>query len=316
VSLTVAVPDRAMLDRLAAAEPDVDLLEWTPGAAALPRPVDLLVVPYTTSFGFLSSLAGQPVGVVQSQSLGYDGVADALPDGMLFCNAVGVHEAPTAELAVALILSAQRGLRELALNQARGSWDRAVYPGLAGSSVLIVGVGGVGEQVRRRIEPFDVTVTRVARTARDDEHGRVHALGDLASLMADADIVVIAVPLSDSTRHLVDDDLLGRMRPGALLVNVSRGPIVDTDALVKHVRAGRVRAALDVVDPEPLPAGHPLWSLDGVTISPHLGGNVASMPARIDPLIREQLGRLARGLPPVNIVAGTDAGETPPQTGS
>ncbi|MCU1557481.1 MAG: hydroxyacid dehydrogenase [Microbacteriaceae bacterium] len=303
-SIAVALPDEGTLNRLSPAPDGVEFVVWTPDDAPLGHPIDLLVLPYMGSTASLPRLAESTVAVVQSQSLGYDGVQQLLPPGITYCNAVGVHEGPTAELALALILSAQRGLREAAIAQESGSWQHENYPGLAGRSVLLIGVGGVGREIEMRLRPFDVTISRMARTARVDERGAILAMSSLDEALPVAEIVVIAVPLSTDTRHLVSAEFLARMRPGALLVNVSRGAIVDTDALVERLEKGSVRAALDVTDPEPLPSDHPLWHAPGVVITPHVGGHVQTMPTRIDPLIRDQIHRLQNGLPPINIVIG------------
>jgi phosphoglycerate dehydrogenase-like enzyme len=298
MTLTVAVPDQAMHSRLAAAvDSDVDLVVWRPGDAPLGRIIDLLVMPYTVSYETLTGLGGA-VRHIQSQSLGYDGAANSVPDGVSFSNAVGVHEAPTAEMAMTLILASQRGWPAVGRNQDSQKWDRPMWPGLIGQRVLLIGVGGIGREFEKRITGFDVHLTRAARTARDDIHG----IDELPRLLPDADIVVLAVPLRDETRGLVDGEFLDRLPHGALVVNVSRGPIVDTDALVERVASGAVRAALDVVDPEPLPTGHPLWSLPGSLLSPHLGGAVLSMNTRVDPLVLEQIDLLTRGERPKNIV--------------
>ncbi|MET4783221.1 NAD(P)-dependent oxidoreductase [Glaciihabitans sp. UYNi722] len=305
MTITVALPDATTLKRLSPAPEGVDFVVWTTDEPPLEAPIDLLLLPYSVSSDALPKLADSTVSVVQSQALGFNGVADALPPGIAYCNAVGVHEGPTAELAVALILSAQRGLDVMARTQPSGRWQRDWYPGLVGCSVLIIGVGGVGGAIARRLAPFEASITRAARTARTDEAGDIHSMDDLPELLAAADIVVIGVPLTAETTHLVDAEFLDLMRPGALLVNVSRGPIVDTEALTDRVRTGAVRAALDVVDPEPLPADHPLWTLPGSTLTPHIGGNVSSMPTRIDPIVREQISRLRNGLSPLNIVVDT-----------
>jgi phosphoglycerate dehydrogenase-like enzyme len=305
MTITVAVPDSAMLDRLTPAGDDVVLEVWTTDYPPLDHPVDLVVLPYSVSAAALPKLADSPVSVVQSQALGYDAVERALPAGLAYCNAVGVHEGPTAELAVALILESQRGLDVLARAQPSGSWRRDWYPGLLGRSVLIIGVGGVGEAVAARLVPFGVTISRVARTARGDQRGVIHSLADLPRLLGEADIVVLGIPLTPDTTGMVDAAFLAKMKPGALLVNVSRGAIVDTDALTERARTGAIRVAIDVVDPEPLPADHPLWTLPGVIITPHLGGNISSMPSRVDPLVRQQISRLQSGLPPLNIVVDT-----------
>jgi phosphoglycerate dehydrogenase-like enzyme len=300
MTLTVAVPDRAMRDRIAGSVRDgVDIVVWRPGNEPLAAAIDLLVMPYTVSYDSLKDL-GPRVRHIQSQSLGYDGADGSVPAGVTFSNAVGVHEAPTAELAMTLILASQRGWPEVGRNQDSQKWERPTWPGLIGQRVLLIGVGGIGREFEQRIAGFDVALTRVARTARDDIHG----VDELRDLLPTADIVVLAIPLNDDTRGLVDSAFLDLLPHGALVVNVSRGVIVDTDALVEHVRSGAVRAALDVVDPEPLPAGHPLWSLPGSLISPHLGGAVQSMNTRIDPLVLAQIDLLLRGERPKNIVIG------------
>jgi phosphoglycerate dehydrogenase-like enzyme len=199
---------------------------------------------------------------------------------------------------VTLALASQRGWPEIGRNQVAGKWERSAFPGLIGKRVLLVGVGGIGREVEKRLAGFEVELTRVARTARDG----IHAIGELPQLLPQADIVILAVPLSDETRGLVDGAFLDLLPHGALVINVSRGPIVDTDALVERVRTGAVRSALDVFDPEPLPAGHPLWSLPGSLVSPHLGGNVQSMRDRIDPLIVRQVDRLLADQKPDHIV--------------
>jgi phosphoglycerate dehydrogenase-like enzyme len=298
MTITVAVPDPAMLQRLAAATPhDADLVVWRPGDADLGRTIDLLVMPYTVSYESLRGLHGTVLHV-QSQSLGYDGADRFVPAGVTFSNAVGVHEAPTAEMAMTLILASQRGWPDVGRNQDSQKWDRPTWPGLIGQRVLLIGVGGIGREFEARISGFGAQLTRVARTARENTHG----IDELPGLLPNADIVVLAIPLNEETRALVDDAFLDRLPAGALVVNVSRGPIVDTNALVEHVRSGAVRSALDVVDPEPLPSGHPLWSLPGSLISPHLGGAVQSMNTRVDPLVLEQIDLLLRGERPKNVV--------------
>lgn len=308
MTVFVAVPDATMLERLTPAGEDVALEVWTTDDSPLDRSIDLLVLPYSVSAEALPRLAASRVSVVQSQALGYNGVAEVLPPGIRYANAVGVHEGPTAELAVGLILESQRGLDVIARAQPAGLWKRDWYPGLLGRAVLIIGVGGVGAAIEKRLAPFDVEITRVARTGRTDALGAIHPLGALPELLPAADIVVIAVPLTVETTNMVDAAFLDRMKAGALLVNISRGAIVDTDALTERARTGAIRAAIDVVEPEPLPADHPLWTLPGVIITPHIGGNISSMPSRVDPLVREQIRRLREHQEPLNIVVDTRTG--------
>ena len=299
--ITVVVPTNGLRRRLAPQLGDVRFEVWAPGwAESFPGPADLLVLPYLIPAAGLRALAGLPVGVVQSQTLGYDGVAEHLPAGLVYCNAVGVHEGSTAELALALILGMLRGVPDAIRDADRGAWEHRRHPGLAGRRVLVLGAGGVGREVVRRLEPFDVDLEVVARSARPGVHGPA----DLPGLLAAAEIVIVAVPLSAESRGLVDAGFLAAMPDGALLVNVSRGPVVDTDALVAELRSGRLRAALDVTDPEPLPSGHPLWTLPGVLITPHLGGDTDAMDARVDRIVREQVRRLASGEPPLDVVVG------------
>ncbi len=294
----MALPDQQMLDRLAPqVGEDVELVVWMPGDSPLDRVIDLFVMNYTVAYSALASLGGL-VKHVQSQSLGYDGAEASIPAGTTLSNAVGVHEGPTAEMAMTLILASQRGWPEVGRNQDARSWDRPMWPGLIGTRLLLVGVGGIGREFENRITGFDVELTRVARTARDGVHG----IDELPGLLPFADIVVLAIPLNDETTGLVDGAFLDRLPHGALLVNVSRGRIVDTDALVARLRTGAVRSALDVMDPEPLPADHPLWSLPGSLLSPHLGGNVASINDRVDPLVLRQIEHLRRGEPLEHIV--------------
>ena len=298
--IRVALPDEVILERLGPPPEGATYTVWNLEGPA-PEPIDLLVLPYMIPAAELARLEGVRVRVVQAQTLGYDGVADALPGGVTYCNAVEVHEASTAELTLGLVLAAQRGLPELFEAQREGRWAHAQFPGLAGRRVLLIGVGGVGREIELRLAPFEVDLVRVARTAREGVHG----LDELPALLPEADIVVLAVPLTDDTRGLVSTEFLAAMKRDALLVNVSRGPVVDTAALVTALGEERVRAALDVVDPEPLPADHPLWSAPGAIITPHVGGHTGAMAGRVDRLIHEQVRRLLAGEPPANVVIST-----------
>jgi phosphoglycerate dehydrogenase-like enzyme len=297
---TVLLPTAGLRERLAPHLPGRDLRVWAAGSGErMPWPADLVVLPYMAPPSALRALEGWR-GLAQLQTLGYDGIAEHLPPGVSCCNAVGVHEASTAELALALILAMQRGIDGAVRSAAAGRWEHRRRPGLAGSRVLLIGVGGVGREIARCLDPFDAELTLVGRTAR----GAVKATAELPRLLPEADIVVVAVPLDTATRGLVDAAFLTAMRPGALLVNVSRGPVVDTEALVAAVRQGKVRAALDVTDPEPLPPDHPLWTLPDVLVTPHLGGDTDAMDARIDRIVIEQVRRLESCRPPLHLVAG------------
>ncbi|MET9957217.1 2-hydroxyacid dehydrogenase [Streptomyces sp. NPDC006339] len=249
------------------------------------------------------------VRAVQTLSAGIDHVTPGLGSlrpGVRLCNARGVHEASTAELTLALILASLRGIPGFVRGQDAEEWRAGFYPALADKSVLIVGYGSIGAAIEDRLVPFECArVVRVARSARATERGPVHALSELPALLPEADVVVLSTPLTAETRHLADAGFLARMRDGALLVNVARGPVVDTAALLKEVEGGRITAALDVTDPEPLPAGHPLWHAPGVLVSPHVGGSTSAFMPRAKRLLAAQLNRFAAGEELANVVLTT-----------
>jgi phosphoglycerate dehydrogenase-like enzyme len=246
-------------------------------------------------------LAAMPrLRVVQTLTAGVDHIRAGVPDGVRLCNGRGIHNASTAELAVTLMLASLRGIPELVHAQDEGMWKQGWQQSLADKTVLIVGYGDIGADLERRLVPFEVEVLRVARTARDG----VHATQELPALLPRADVVVLVVPATPETRGMVDGEFLDRMRDGALLVNVARGPVVDTDALLARLSTGRIRAALDVTDPEPLPADHPLWHAPGVLITPHVGGATPAMWPRAYRLVRAQLERFAAGEPLANVMTG------------
>ena len=236
----------------------------------------------------------------QTFSAGVDRIVGRLPDGLMLCDAAGVHDIAVAEWVVMVILATQRRLPEHVLGQHAGSWRRERLTGrdLDGATVALVGAGAIGRAVEARLLPFGVRVVRLARRARDG----VRAVGELKTTLAAADIAVILIPLTPETAGLFDAPTIAAMKPGALLVNASRGGIVDTDALTAAVVGGRIRVALDVTDPEPLPDGHPLWAAPGALVTPHVASDVRDEDARAWQLIVEQVERLARGEPLINEV--------------
>jgi phosphoglycerate dehydrogenase-like enzyme len=271
------------------------------------------VVPYmkapSVSQRPLSDMAS--VQVVQTLSAGIDHVEPALRllrPGVRLCNARGVHEASTAELTLTLILASLRGVPGFVRAQDKGEWRGGFRPALADKSVLIVGYGSIGAAIEDRLVPFEVArVARVARSERTTARGPVHPLTDLPSLLPEADVVVLSTPLTEQTKGLVDADFLALMKDGALLVNVARGGVVDTKALLTELETGRVLAALDVTDPEPLPPGHPLWQAPGVLISPHVGGPTSAFLPRAKRLLVDQLHRFVNQEPLRNVVLTTGA---------
>ena len=238
--------------------------------------------------------------VLQTMSAGVEHLRPAVADSVTLCNGRGVHTASTAELTVAMILAAQRGIPDFVRLQDQQVWRPERLQSLADRTVLIVGYGDIGAAIERRLDGFEVEIVRVARSARDGVHG----FEELRTLLPLADVVVLIVPITDQTIGMVDAGFLATMKEGALLVNVSRGQVVVTEDLVSALDSGHVRAALDVTDPEPLPAGHPLWSAPGALVLPHVAGGSSAMWPRAYTLIREQLFRFVEGEPLVNVVTG------------
>ncbi|GLY19295.1 dehydrogenase [Kineosporia sp. NBRC 101677] len=302
MSIVVSLPSDELFQALSGL-PGITPVRWDLEEPPPRKDLDLVVPPYLSKPPALRALEQVGRCVVQSQSIGYDGVSQALPEGFTFCNAASVHETSTAELAVGLIIAAQRELPGFVLAAQQGEWRGGTTRSLADSQVLVIGQGGVGRAVTSRLAPFEVTLVRVASKSRTDADGEVvHGVDELPQLLPEADVVVLAVPLGPGTTGLVDEAFLAALKPGALLVNVARGPVVNTDALVAALSEGRIRAALDVTDPEPLPAGHPLWKLDNVLITPHVGGNTTAMTPRVTALVRAQAEALRDGKPLRNIV--------------
>jgi phosphoglycerate dehydrogenase-like enzyme len=303
--ILVSVPDSALRDAFGAVPEGVEIVEWDMAGPPPAAAIDIVVPPYMGGTGPLAALNGVAARLVQSQSIGFDGVAAALPTGNVFANAVSVHETSTAELAVALMLASQRGLPEFVRSAGRGTWEPLRRASLADRTVLIVGYGGVGKAIEERLRGFETTVVRVASRAREEAGGHVHGIDELPSLLPQADVVVVGVPLNEATTHLIDDGFLTLLRDGALLINISRGAVADTDALLDHARRGRLRLALDVTDPEPLPDGHPLFGLPNVLVTPHVGGASSAMMPRMARLLRSQAERMLRGEEPLNVVVRT-----------
>ncbi len=279
----------------------LDVVVWD-GSGPLPaaaKNARLYVVPYQFSHRVLEPIRElAELEVVLTQTAGYEHLEPYLRPGVTVCNARGVHSASTAELAALLTLASLRGLPGFVRSQDRGEWAYDMLDSLADKQVLIVGYGSIGEALEARLLPFECDVVRVARSARDNVYG----FDSLPDLLPMADVVVLLVPLTQQTQRLVDASFLARMKDGALLVNVARGGVVDTDALLAELSSGRLRAALDVTDPEPLPADHPLWRAPGVLITPHVGGNSTAFLPRTQALVREQLERWVDGRPLLNVV--------------
>jgi phosphoglycerate dehydrogenase-like enzyme len=261
--------------------------------------VEYVVLPLGVKPEAVAKVATLPsLKVVQLLSAGADHVLPFLPSHITLCNARGAHTAATAELTVGMIVASLREFSRFAVAQRDGRWDPVRSPLIAGKRVLIVGYGDIGAAVERRLAGWEVTIDRVARRARDG----VHPIDELPRLLKNADVVVVLVPVTKETVHLVNADFLGAMKDGALLVNAARGVIVDTGALLAELSSGRITAALDVTDPEPLPDDHPLWQAPGLLLTPHVGGAVYEARDRAYRVVSQQLARLADGQPLQNVI--------------
>jgi len=240
------------------------------------------------------------IKLVQLLAAGAEDWVGKVPDGVLLSTCRGAHGGSSAEWVVAVLLTIYRDLGGFADGHRRKHWERRITDTLQGKRALIVGAGDLGRHLRRRLETFDVRCTMVGATAREGVHGN----DELPDLLPDHDITVLMVPLTPHTRGMVDAEFLAAMPDGAILVNVSRGPVVDTDALVAELASGRLRAALDVTDPEPLPEGHPLWDVPGLLLTPHVAGAVSGRRQRAYAVVVRELSHYLGGELPKNLVHG------------
>jgi phosphoglycerate dehydrogenase-like enzyme len=287
-------------EAMRAAPRGVEVRPWPEDPGAAPgRDAVELVVP--TSSSALEALPGLPaLRVVQTISAGVDWIADRVPPGVTLCSARGARDGAMAEWVVAAILADAKRARAAAERQARHAWDRFEIGDVAGLRVLVLGHGSIGRATARLLAPFGVQLRGVARRARPEEG--MHGLDELRGLLGAADVLVNLLPLTEDTRGLVGAAVLAGLPEGALYVSAGRGATTDTGALLDALRAGRLRAVLDVVEPEPLPPEHPLWAAPGLILSPHVAGDTPGAERAAWALAGEQLRRHARGEPLVNVV--------------
>jgi phosphoglycerate dehydrogenase-like enzyme len=265
------------------------------------RTAEVLVPRFLSTSDPTEMLAGLPnLKLVQLLSAGAEMFIGKVPEHVLLSTCRGAHGGSTAEWVVGGLLSLYRDFPRFIAARDRGEWDYHETDTLQDKRVLIVGAGDLGDQLVRRLVPFDARATLVGRHARDG----VHAVAELPDLLGDYDAVVLMVPLTSETKGMVDAGFLAAMADGAILVNAARGPVVDTDALVDELRTGRLRAVLDVTEPEPLPPGHPLWTLDGVFLTPHVGGSCSGGARRAWRVAADEIRRYAAGERLRNLVHG------------
>jgi phosphoglycerate dehydrogenase-like enzyme len=261
------------------------------------------------------------VKLVLSLMAGTEWIPAAMGPHVTICNARGAHNISTAEWTLSAILAMLKHFPLFLDIQRSGEWKRrfearaeyaeisgdvrSFYPpvmieDLAGKTVLLVGYGSIGKDIERMLKPFHVELIRIARTAR--ENPKVHAVGELDSLLPKAQVIVLILPSSAETRWLIGERQFSLMQQGALLVNAARGPIVNTDALVQALQRRKIRAALDVTDPEPLPVEHPLWKCPNLLITPHVGGSSPEFARRSLKIAADELRRYMAGEPLRNVV--------------
>lgn len=254
---------------------------------------------------YMSGLAGlEPITrmtslrTVQLPNAGYDDAVAFRREGLTFCNARGVHDISTAELAMGLIISSLREIDKFVLAQPSGQWLAGPRPSLAYKKVALVGYGSIGQTIGRMMTPFSVDLHPFTRSGANG----THTMADFDDLLPTFDIVVLILPATPETVNLMNKERLAWMKEGALLVNVARGTIVDTEALADALESGRIRAAIDVTNPEPLPSDHRLWQCPGLILSPHVGGNSSAFEPGMRDLLATQLSRLSSGEALINIV--------------
>jgi phosphoglycerate dehydrogenase-like enzyme len=241
--------------------------------------------------------------LIQTLNAGYEQWLPVLPPAVMLSNGRGAHGGSSAEWAVAALLAIYRDFGEFREYQSQGVWRPNVTETLIGMRVIVLGAGDLALNLAERLAPFEAQATLVGRRARPG----VHAITEIADLLPEADAVVVMLPDSAATHRLVDADFLARLPDGAVVVNAGRGGSVDTDALLAELTSGRLRAALDVTDPEPLPAGHPLWSAPGLLLTPHVAGSTTGAWARAWAVALRQIEVYLGGGQPPNLVAGPGA---------
>lgn len=297
--ISVSVPNDLFKEAVEAYDGDVDIVEWDVDSPAPQSTIDIVLLPFVTDNPDLSNLATVNSRLVQASSIGFEHVLPHVGDKPL-ANASTVHETSTAELTLALVLGQMRDMQRIVRSQDSGVWDTFTAPGLADKKVLLIGYGGIGQAIAERLLPFEVDLYRAASTRREDEHGPIYGTDDVKELLPDMDIVILIIPGNETTNGIVDDEFLSAMKDGSLIVNMARGTVADTDALVKH--ADRLKVAFDVVDPEPLPEGHPLYAHPNVLFTAHMGGYSDALWPRLRALIHRQIDALTDGRDPENIV--------------
>ncbi len=299
--MTVIAVANPQIAAALAGEPELDIVEVSMSAELPPAAAasEVLIPGFLAGGAVDEVMAGLPqLKLVQLMTAGAEVWVGKTPPGVQLCTSRGAHGGATAEWAVGALLAVLHEFPQFVRRQAEGTWDRHQTDELAGKRVLVLGAGDLGTQVKRRLEAFDACVTMAARTARDG----VISIDQVPAVLGEHEVVIVMVPLTAATTGLVNAEFLAAMPDGAVLVNAARGPIVATDALIAELTTGRLRATVDVTDPEPLPDGHPLWSTPNIFLTPHIAGAVPGAPGRALRVVIQNLRRFAAGEPLQNVV--------------
>ena len=299
MTITVLVPDEQGVAALAGID-GITAVRYDP-AKPLPTDAEVLVPPFlavTDPAVYVEPLPS--LRLIQLLTAGAENWVGRIPDHVRLSVARGAHGGSTAEWALGALIAIYRELIPFEKSRQAREWAYRPTDTLQDKRVLVLGAGDLGRRMRRRLEASDATATLVGSRARDGVHG----IDEVPGLLAEHDAVVLMVPLTARTTRMVDADFLARMPDGSVLVNAARGKVVDTDALLAELTAGRLRAALDVTDPEPLPPGHPLWTAPGLLLTPHIAGSVPGQSRRSYAVAAAEIARFAAGKDPENLVHG------------
>jgi phosphoglycerate dehydrogenase-like enzyme len=261
--------------------------------------ITFYVPPYMS--GREGLLPSQKMGKLKTLQLlmaGYEDALEFAKPGIQLCNAKGVHDASTAELAVGLAIAVRRGFQDFLRAQHREEWIHKRYSSLNDSNIAIIGFGSIGQTLAKYLEVYEVSITGYSRSGGNG----AKKIPEFDSDISNFDVIFLILPLNTESHHYFNTTRLSKMKDGALLINVARGPVIDTDALVKELYSKRIFAGLDVTDPEPLPKGHPLWSAPNCIIAPHVGGDSTAFESRGKKLVEQQLSNVANGQPLMNRV--------------
>lgn len=272
------------------------------GSGSLPDlsdQVEVYVPPFVPSGPTADAMRELPqLAVVQALTAGTDHIEGLVPEGVALCSARGVHDVAVSEWVMAALLATVREFPALTIAQRERRVRREITDTLSGKTVMIVGYGSIGQAVERLLQPFDVDLHRVASQRRKGVYGPE----SLPGLLPHTDVVILLVPETARTRHLVDQRFLSLLPDGAIVINAARGGVIEQAALLEEVRAGRLRAAADATTPDPLPRDHPLWTMPGFLYTPHIAGMTSTALPMLYGLIGEQLRRYVEGQPLRNVV--------------